>query len=205
MNVVEKVRPYWPKSLPEKLTYLLGEKPLFEYLEHHGRQSPNSIAYIFYETKITWGALLEHVNRFSHYLHNKGIKKGSSVALYMQNCPQYIIAHFAIQKLGGIVIPLNPMFKEQELAYYLEEAPIAGVVTGVEGYPLLKRAIETSQSAVFVVTANYNNFLHVETTWKLPEELVIPNQTFPETDDFRQILQTELPYTGHEDIGTMLA
>jgi long-chain acyl-CoA synthetase len=200
MNVVEKVRPYWPKSLPEKLTYLFGEKPLYEYLEHHGRQTPDKIAYIFYENKITWGSLLEQVNTFAHYLHKKGIQKGSCVALYMQNCPQYIIAHFSIQKLGGIVVPLNPMFKDQELAYYLEEAPIEGVVTGVEGYPLLKRAIDTTQSSIFVVTTNYNDFLYEETPQKLPNELVLPKQTFPETDDFHPILQNELPYTEQVDI-----
>ena len=128
----------------------------------------------------------------------------------MQNCPQYIIAHFAIQKLGGMVLPLNPMFKQKELAYYLEESPIEGVVTGVEGYPQLKNAIDSTHADIFVVTANYNDFLLDETTWKLPSELVLPKQTFPESDDFGHILQNELPYAGNvsidiwHDVGLMV-
>ncbi|MGG3467184.1 AMP-binding protein [Neobacillus pocheonensis] len=191
--MVKTVRPYWPKQVPTQLTYLQGEKPLVEYLEQHGKQRPNETAYIFYGNKITWVKLLDSVNRFSSYLRKKGVKKGSCVALYLQNCPQYIIAHFAIQKLGGIVVPLNPMFKENELAYYLEEAPIEGIIVGSEGFPLVKKAIEKVRPLNFVVTANYDDFLPDQTEWKFPEEFIFPKQTFPEADDFYEILQTEMP------------
>jgi long-chain acyl-CoA synthetase len=198
--MVEKVRPYWPDSLPAKLTYLQGEKSLLYYLEQHGKQKPNDIAYIFYGTKISWGVLLDYVNRFARYLYNKGIKKASCVALYMQNCPQYIIAHFAIQKLGATVVPLNPMFKANELAYYLDEAPIEGVISGVEGYPLIKKAVENTRSLNFVVTTNYNDFLLENTEWKFPAELAMSKQIFSDTNDFHEILQNNLPYEDIEDV-----
>ncbi|WP_040347030.1 class I adenylate-forming enzyme family protein [Neobacillus bataviensis] len=198
--MVEKTRPYWPAQLPAELAYLQGEKPLFAYLEQHGKTKPSATAYIFYGAEITWGALLNYVNRFSNYLAGKGVKKGSCVALYLQNCPQYIIAHFAIQKLGGIVVPLNPMFKENELAYYLEEAPIEGIIAGSEGYPQVKKAIEKTRTLAFNVTTNFEDFLPQKSEWKFPEELILPKQTFTDTDDFYEILQTELPYEKNEDV-----
>ncbi|WML39833.1 AMP-binding protein [Neobacillus sp. OS1-2] len=208
--MVEKTRPYWPAQLPAELSYLQGEKTLVAYLEHHGKTNPSAIAYIFYGAEITWGTLLENVNRFSRYLGAKGVKKGSCVALYLQNCPQYIIAHFAIQKLGGVVVPLNPMFKENELAYYLEEAPIEGIIAGSEGYPHVKKAIEKTRPLSFIVTTTYEAFLPEQTNWKFPEEFLFPKQTFPDTDDFHEILQSELPYEKNEaldlwnDVGLMV-
>ncbi|MDR6123315.1 long-chain acyl-CoA synthetase [Bacillus sp. SLBN-46] len=198
--MVEKTHPYWPTQLPAKLTYLQGEKPLVDYLEQHAKQTPNETAYIFYGTRISWSALSNQVQRFAHYLHRMGVKKGSCVALYMQNCPQYIIAHFAIQKLGGMVVPLNPMFKENELAYFLEEAPIEGIISGSEGYPLVKKAIEKTHPLQFVVTTNYHDFLPEQPEWKFPEEFLLPKQHFTETDDFCEILQNESPYEAKEPI-----
>ncbi|WP_223590003.1 class I adenylate-forming enzyme family protein [Neobacillus bataviensis] len=198
--MVEKTRPYWPDQLPAQLEYLQGEKPLVDYLEQHGKQRPKDLAYIFYGTKISWGELLDYVNKFSYYLDQKGVKKGSCVALYLQNCPQYIIAHFAIQKLGGIVIPLNPMFKENELIYYLEEAPIEGIIAGSEGIPLVKKAIEKVRPLNFVVMTNYDDFLPDQTEWNFPKEFIFPKLSFSETDQFSNILQTEIPHEGKENV-----
>lgn len=198
--MVEKLRPYWPDQLSKELRYLQGQKPLYRYLEQHGTLKPNESAYIFYGNEITWGALLDAVDRFAAYLKEKGITKGSCVAIYMQNCPQYIISHFAIQKLGGTVVPLNPMFKEAELAHYFTEAPIEGIVCGAEVYPHVKKAEENSRILHFVVTSNYNDYLPEKPKWQIPEELKRTKQLFSKTDDFYKILQSQTPLENAEEI-----
>ncbi len=45
------------------------------------------------------------------------MKKGEPVVLFLNNCPQYLVAHFGIQKIGAIVCPSGPLNKEHELAY----------------------------------------------------------------------------------------
>ena len=50
-----------------------------------------------------------------------GVAKGDRVALFLNNCPQYVIAHFAIQKLGAVVGPCSPLFKQAELEYQLRD------------------------------------------------------------------------------------
>ena len=49
------------------------------------------------------------------------LRKGEPVALFMNNCPQYVMAHYGVQKLGAIVCPCGPLFKEHELQYQLED------------------------------------------------------------------------------------
>lgn len=199
--MVEKTRPYWPDQLPKLLAYLQGEKPLVKYLELHGEQKQDEIAYYFYGTEITWGVLLNHVNCFAHYLRRNGVRKGSFVALFLQNSPEYIVAHYAIQKLGGIVVPLNPMFKENELAYCLEEAPISGIISGADGLPFVKNAIKKSQRSInFIVATNYMNFLSEQTEWNFPAELLVPMPSHSQADDFYKILKTEPQLQEQEEI-----
>src|SRR5690625_962947 len=104
----------WPKNISETLHYRFGEKPLHEYLMDHAIDRSDQTAYIFYGNHITWKQLYDHTSRLAHFLKNQGITKGDRIALFMQNCPQYLIGHYAIQMLGAVVVPLNPMYKESE-------------------------------------------------------------------------------------------
>src|SRR5699024_6166579 len=108
---------------------------------------------------------------------------GSRVALFMQNCPQYVIGHYAIQMLGAVVIPLNPMYKESELEYFVNEAEIEVIITGQELYEQLKDIREELSSLSLVITTNYADFLPENSILPLPEELKMIKQRFPDTLD----------------------
>lgn len=208
--MLQKHRTYWPEYLPEELVYLQGKKPLLAYLEQHAKERPSDIAYIYYGNEISWFTLIDYINRLANYLHKIDVKKGSSVALFMQNSPAYIIAHFAIQKLGGIVVPLNPMFKEAEIAYYLTEAPIKGVICGAELYQVVQKADLRTKTDPFVVSVNYQDFIGANPQISIPDELSRPKQTFQNTNDLFTILQVETPieFTEKinldEDVGLMV-
>jgi long-chain acyl-CoA synthetase len=196
--LVESVRPYWPKEVPSQLTYRHGEKTLYDYLVHNGTNKQEETAYIFYGAEITWGQLLQDVNKMAAYLKRNGVQKGSTVGIYLQNCPQYIVSHYAVQQLGGIVVPLNPMFKADELTYFLEEAPIMGVITSDDGYDQLHKA--NTENLSFIVTTNYQDYLPETPTLPLCEELSIPKKVIQETDDFITILAQETPSVEKEEI-----
>jgi acyl-CoA synthetase (AMP-forming)/AMP-acid ligase II len=59
------------------------------------------------------------------------------VALFMNNCPQYIVAHFAIQKMGAVVGPCGPLFKAAELEYQLNDLGARVVVAADNLVPVL--------------------------------------------------------------------
>jgi len=60
-------------------------KPLFEYLRHFAKVSPDKPAIIFYGTVITYKELDDLSDRFAAFLLKEGIRKGDKVALFMQN------------------------------------------------------------------------------------------------------------------------
>ncbi|HYB22012.1 MAG TPA: AMP-dependent synthetase, partial [Thermodesulfobacteriota bacterium] len=55
----------WPKDVPTKLVYRLGEKPLFQYLRQNALDFPDKPAYIFYGRAVTWKDLDDANERFA--------------------------------------------------------------------------------------------------------------------------------------------
>lgn len=186
---------FWPKDVSKTLTFRLGEKPLHEYVKQNAIDTPTRVAYSFYGKDLTWHELDEAIDRFAAFLAGKGMKKGDCIALYMQNCPQYLIAHYGVQRLGGIVVPLNPMYKESELEYLFNEVQVKAVIAGQELYTRIK-----GFTIEFIVTTNYADYLPAKPTLTLPEELKVTKQFFTDTYDFIEVIKTHDPYPNHTEI-----
>lgn len=184
------LRKSWPESIPETLSYRLGEKPLHEYLIQNAKENPEQSAFIYYGKKITWEELSENTKRFANFLKDRGIKKGSRVALFMQNCPQYLIGHFASQMLGATIVPLNPMYKEIELEDLINEAGIQVIIAGQELYHRLDKIKNKLSSLEFIVTTHYADFLPKELTLPIPDELKTEKQNNTESFDMVEAIQT---------------
>lgn len=178
----------WPKGVSTTLQYRLGEKPLHEYVQANAAQFPGKAAYIFYGREVTWGELDESIKRFANYLAGIGVVKGDRVAIFMQNCPQYIIAHFAIQTLGAIVTPCSAMFKEWELEYELNDAEARVMVTTDDLYPVVGN-VRAKTSLKAVVVTNYRDFVPAVPLLPLPDELKQEKKLWPDTEDFLDILK----------------
>jgi long-chain acyl-CoA synthetase len=77
---------------------------------------------IFFKGKFkTYAEILEEVNRLSDSLNKLGVGKGTRVAVFLPNCPQFITIFFAVQALGGIFIAFNPMYSAYELKQRLKD------------------------------------------------------------------------------------
>ena len=60
-----------------------------------------------------------------------GLRRGDRVALFLQNVPQFVLAALATWKAGGVVVPVNPMYKARELGHVLADSG-ASVLVGLE-------------------------------------------------------------------------
>ncbi len=87
--------PAWPAGLPPTLH--APRTSLFYNLEVAARRYPDKTAIQYFGTAITYAALLDEVERMAGYLqHTCGIQPGDRVVLFSQNCPQFIVAYYAI-------------------------------------------------------------------------------------------------------------
>ena len=126
--------------------------PLHEHLRRHARETPDRIAYLWYGQPLTWAQLDAASDAFAARLQALGVAKGEPVALFMNNCPQYVMAHYGIQKIGSIVCPCGPLNKEHELEYQLTDLQARVVVAADVLLPVVDKVrAKTALQHVFVV------------------------------------------------------
>ncbi|MGC4366148.1 long-chain fatty acid--CoA ligase [Hydrogenophaga sp. R2] len=110
---------FWPKRLPHSL------KPpstsLWTNLEVSALRYPDKPALVFFDRSTTYAQLMQQAERLAAHLRSVGVKDGDRVILYMQNCPQWVVAHFAILRANAVVVPVNPMNKADELQHYITD------------------------------------------------------------------------------------
>ncbi len=102
---------------------------LGQLLSHSSQKYPKRVAIVFGQKKITYKALNEAANRLASGLAHLGVKKGVRVAIFLDNCPEFIIGYFSILKAGGTVVPINYMFKTEETKYILDDSQASILIT----------------------------------------------------------------------------
>jgi long-chain acyl-CoA synthetase len=100
--------------------------------------NPNGVAISFLGTKITYRQFSSYVNQFATALSRLGVKHGDRVAIILPNVPQYPIAHYAILKLGAILVPTNPLYVERELKHQINNSGAETAVVLDFLYPKLE-------------------------------------------------------------------
>jgi fatty-acyl-CoA synthase len=112
---------FWPKGLPHQL--LVPESSLYFNLEVAAARYPSRPAIVFYDTVISYAQLKREVDRMAGFLQREcGVGRGDRVMLYSQNCPQFVIAYYAILRADAVVVPVNAMCTAEEIGYYLSDS-----------------------------------------------------------------------------------
>ncbi len=143
----------WPAIYPKSLRYYEGS--IVDFMEASARRFPDRKALIFMEKSMTYGELLDQTLRLAAALTHLGVTKGDRVALFMPNCPQFVVSYYAVLKIGAIVTMCSPLNSEEELKYQLNDSGAETIVTlklklmmdkllKVKGQTGLKRIIVSS-------------------------------------------------------------
>src|SRR6266850_2976770 len=120
-------------------------------LTHGAERHPENVAVVFRDVSLTYRELDALTNRFARALTRLGVRKGDRVCLLTTNCPEYVIAFYAIARIGAVASPMNPSYREREIEYQLEDtgavaivvhSDLVGLVAAVRGRtPNLKHVI----------------------------------------------------------------
>ena len=90
-------------------------RPLHEILRITAAEVPDQPATAFLGQHLTFIQLRDLADRFATALSRLGIKQGDRVGIMLPNCPQYVIAAFAIFRLGATVVNVNPIYTPREV------------------------------------------------------------------------------------------
>ena len=107
-----------------------------ELLDRSTAANPDGEAVVDLSTglRLSYRTLDATANRLATALRAHGVHAGDRVGLHLPNVAAYPISFFALQRLGATVVPMNPLYKPEELAYILGDAGIAVAITAA---PLL--------------------------------------------------------------------
>jgi long-chain acyl-CoA synthetase len=109
----------YAEGVPEDLAPVSGS--LIDIVEASAKDYPDAPALEFFGRVTTYRELDEQIRRAAAGLRNLGVKAGDPVAIVLPNCPQHIVAFYAILRLGAVVVEHNPLYTPRELRKQFED------------------------------------------------------------------------------------
>jgi fatty-acyl-CoA synthase len=112
---------FWPKGVARELWVPRATLP--EYLDVAARRYPDKPAIVYCGEVTTYAQLKQRVDAMAAFLRQRlKVAPGDRVLLASQNCPQFVIAFYAVMRAGAVVVPVNPMSKAAEVRYYVGDS-----------------------------------------------------------------------------------
>src|SRR6266571_1297926 len=74
------------------------------------------------ETATTYQELDQAAARVAGLLHDRGLKSGDRVGIMLPNVAEFAVVYYGVLRAGGVVVPMNPLLKKREVAYYLADS-----------------------------------------------------------------------------------
>ncbi len=101
---------------------------LYQYLQQHQAQTPQVEAVVEGETRWTYAQYLAQVDRLAAALAAQGIAKGDRVGLMLYNQKEFLVAFFALRKLGAVITPINIQMLPQDIAFVVQNSGMKLVI-----------------------------------------------------------------------------
>ena len=159
--------PYWPSYLPRELV-----KPattLFTNLAISAMRYGQRPAVQFFGRDISYAELLRAAEFFAGWLQqDASVRVGERVMLYMQNCPQWLMAYYGVLRADAVVVPVNPMNKAVELRQLILDCEPSIIVCSPELLEHVQAASERTTVRQTVV-APYSDYLPDTDEFGLPD------------------------------------
>jgi len=139
---------YWIRP---HMTY--PTRPLYEILSTTTAEMPDGHATQFLGAALTYREIKQRTDRLAGALRRLGITKGDRVGIMLPNCPQYIVSAFAILRLGGVVVNINPTYTARELQNVATDSGARVLITLNQLAPLALEIRATSDIEQIIVTS----------------------------------------------------
>ncbi len=122
MTTFDPPRPWtasYAEGVPEDLDQVSGS--LVDIVAASARDYPDAPALQFFGRETTYRDLQAAIDRAAAGLRDLGVKAGDPVAIVLPNCPQHIVAFYAVLRIGAVVVEHNPLYTARELRKQFED------------------------------------------------------------------------------------
>jgi len=147
---------FWPEGVPQTIRY--PEISLPQMLTNAAQKFPENSATLFYGARISYKELDNLTDRFATALQGLGVRKGDRAAIFLPNCPQFVISYYGALKAGAIVVACSPLYKERELEYQLNDSGAETILTLDLLYPVVSSVRERTKLRNVISTSLLDYF-----------------------------------------------
>lgn len=92
-------------------------------------QFPEKVAIIYKNETLDFMTLNRRANRLAHVLYTIGMKTGNRIGILFPNCPEFVVAYLAVQKAGGVAVPLDVRLVPEEISRVLYAVQASCLIT----------------------------------------------------------------------------
>ena len=127
--------------------------PLWELLDNAVARFGRRPCIDFLDRKFTYAQVGAMVDRAARGFQALGVGKGVKVGLFLPNCPQFLIAYYAVLKAGGTVVNYSPLYSVDQLLHQIEDSDTTLMVTlNLESlYPKMEQLLHESRLQALIV------------------------------------------------------
>jgi acyl-CoA synthetase (AMP-forming)/AMP-acid ligase II len=115
--------------------------PYDHLLRMAAERDPDRPAIVYHDLTLVYREVVSMVNSVANSLLELGIRKGDRICLCTGNRPESTITLNAASTIGAVITPMNPLYKEREMAYQLENSGARAILIRPEMLPLLQRVV----------------------------------------------------------------
>ncbi|MBN3960151.1 non-ribosomal peptide synthetase [Nostoc sp. NMS8] len=127
---------------------------IHQLFEQQVERTPDAIALIFENQKLTYRELNQRANKIAHYLKTLDAKPDVLVGICMERSLEMVIGILAIIKAGGAYVPLDPTYPKERLAFMLADAQVSVLLV----QPHLVQELPTHQAQVVCINSDCQEF-----------------------------------------------
>ncbi|OQY36842.1 MAG: hypothetical protein DRI56_11040 [Chloroflexota bacterium] len=140
----------YDEGVPKTIDY--PKVPLFHFLEESARRYPNRPCTIFKGAVISYQEMDSLTNRLAAGLADLGVKKGDRVGIFIPNTPQFLMAYYAVLKIGGVVVATNPMYSAREIEHQANDSGMKIMLVMSNFYNQVKKVQPNTKIRQIIVT-----------------------------------------------------
>ncbi|MHB8855875.1 MAG: long-chain-fatty-acid--CoA ligase [Bellilinea sp.] len=155
---------HYDKDVPATLNY--PDMNVFDYLDQAAERYPDKACTIYRDQSITFAEMRQLSDVLARGLIELGVQAGERVGIILPNIPQFVLAYYAVLKAGGVVVAINPQYKQLELEYQLRDSGVQVIIALAAHRELLDEIRQTTPIKTVLYT-------HVEDAFDLVDALHI--------------------------------
>ena len=102
---------------------------LHQWFEQQAQRTPNEVAVVFGDQRITYAELNARANQLARYLRNRSVTTETLVGLSIERSIDMMVGLLGIQKAGGVYVPLDPAFPRERIGFIIQDAKAPILIT----------------------------------------------------------------------------